>query len=221
MVFTGPPPTGAPAAVIRWTNGAASIKVPVLSEAQTFSALKNNTVGKCPGCNTQPLAVTFAQPDTIDIPTNRGSAIVPAWAFTIPDMDMQVLEVALSPSSYITEDSVPGPTLNVGAPGEGFVGAIEASVVSADGRTLEMYLANDPCRPPATSGGLVAEVGDVVVVGGWIHDPQRATGGCVAGGIGQYVMVRLASPLGDRVILDAATGSPAPYPFHPAPAGTK
>jgi hypothetical protein len=38
---------------------------------------------------------------------------------------------------------------------------------------------------------------------------------------GQYVTVRLAAPLGDRVILDAAAGSPAPYPFQPAPATTK
>jgi hypothetical protein len=150
MVFAGPLPSGAPAGVIRWTNGAAGVKVPVLSEAQTFNALKHNTLGRCPSCKTQPLAVTNAQPDTFGIPTNRGTAVVPAWAFTIPVMGMQVVQVALPPSTYITEDSVRGPAENLGPLGKGFVGAIEASAVSPDGRTLEMWLYSNPCSPPAT-----------------------------------------------------------------------
>jgi hypothetical protein len=44
LVYTGPPPSGAPTGIISWANGA-STKVPVLSEAQVFSALKNNTEG--------------------------------------------------------------------------------------------------------------------------------------------------------------------------------
>ena len=83
-----------------------------------------------------------------------------------------------------------------------------------------MWLANNPCRQPATYGALVAEVGDVVVVGGWIHDTHQITD-CVEGGDGQYVTVRLAAPLGGRVILDAGTGLPAPYPFRPEPAPAK
>jgi len=219
LVFTGPPPSGAPAAVITWTNGAPSMKVPTLTAAQTFIALKNNTTqGRCPGCKTTPLTVTFAQPDTTLLPTSRGDAVVPAWAFTLPVLGGQVIQAALPPASYVTENSVRMPTENLGPLGKGFVGAIEVTAVSADKRTLEMWLANNPCSPPATSGGLVAEVGDVVVVGGWIHDPHPAAGGCVAGGRGQDVTVRLAAPLGDRVILDAATGTPAPYPFHPGSA---
>jgi hypothetical protein len=220
LVFTGPPPSGAPAAVVTFPDAAASMKVPVLSAAQTFSALKNNTVGRCASCVTTPLAVTYAQPDTMGIPTSRGTAVVPAWAFTITGLGAQVLQVALPPGSYITEKSVHTPAENLGPLGDAFVGAIEASVLSADGRTLGMYLTSNPCSPPATYGGLVAEAGDVVVVGGWIHDPHP-TADCVASIYGQYVTVRLARPLGDRVILDAATGSPAPYPFHPAPATTK
>jgi hypothetical protein len=195
----------------------------MLTEAQTFSALKNNTVGRCPTCNTNPLYVTAAQPDTMGISTNRGTVVVPAWAFTIQGLNAQVIETALPPSSYATEDSVPMPAENLGLLGKGFVGAIEASAVSADGRTLEMWLTNNPCDPAAEWGGLVAEVGDVAVVGGWIHDPHPAKD-CAGGGNfvqGQYVTVRLAAPLGDRVILNAATGTPALYPFHPEPASTK
>jgi hypothetical protein len=114
------------------------------------------------------------------------------------------------------------PAENLGPLDKAFAGAAQAAVVSADGRTLEMWLACKPSSPAATWGGLVAEVGDVVVVGGWIHDPHPPPAtACVAGGRGQGVTVRLAAPLGDRVILDAATGSPAPYPFDPAPGTTK
>ena len=223
LLFTGPPPSGAPPAVVTWTDGAASMKVPVLSEAQTFSALKNNTyVGRCPSSVTTPLAVTAAQPDTMYLLTSRGGAVVPAWAFTIQGLGSQVIQAALPPGSYVTENSVRMPAENLGPLGKAFVGAAQAHVVSTDGRTLEMRLASNPCSPPATWGGLVAEVGDVVVVGGWIHDPHPLpAAACVAGGLGQDVTVRLATPLGDRVILDAATGSPAPYPFDPAPAATQ
>jgi hypothetical protein len=225
LVYTGPPPSGAPAAVVRWANGAASVKVPVLSEAQTFSALKSNTVvGRCPSCHTTPLAVTDAQPDTMGIPTNRGTAVVPAWLFSIPDLGGGVIQAALPPGSYVPESSAAGPAENLGPLGAAFVGANEASALSADGRTLGMYLASNPCSPPAKYGGLVAEVGGVVVVGGWIQDPQPIAG-CAASrwgyNPGQYVTVRLAAPLGGRLILDAGTGLPAPYPFHPAPAATK
>jgi hypothetical protein len=223
LVYTGPPPSRyGPAAVVRWSGASAPapMPVPVLSEAQTFSALKNNALGRCPSCHTTTLTVTNAQPDTMPIATNHGLAVVPAWAFSITGLDTQVLQAAIAPGSYVTEIPARGPAEDLGPLGQPFVGANEVSAVSPDGRTLEMWLANDPCRPPATYGGLVAEVGDVVVVGGWIHDTHPITN-CVAGGQGQYVMVRLAKPLGDRVILDAETGLPAPYPFHPAPWASK
>jgi hypothetical protein len=216
LVYTGPPPTRyGPAAVVRFLQPAASMKVPVLTEAQTFDALKNNTVvGRCPDCQTTPLAVTNVQPNTLDVPTNRGHALVPAWSFIIPALDAAVDQAALPPGSYVTEMPLRGPAEDLGPLGKAFVGADEAHVLTPDGRTLGMWLAGIPCRPPATYGALVAEVGDVVVIGGWIHDPQPVTDYCAASG---YVTIRLAKPLGDRVILDAQTGVPAPYPFHPGP----
>ena len=70
LVYTGSPPKGAPAGVVTWADGS-SMKVPVLSEAQVFSALKNNTAGRCPSCATTPLAVTAAQPTTMPVATSR------------------------------------------------------------------------------------------------------------------------------------------------------
>jgi hypothetical protein len=70
-----------------------------------------------------------------------------------------------------------------------------------------MLLAGRACGSPATWGGLVAEVGGVVVVGGWIHDPHPGAA-CPANLIGEDVTVRLAAPLGGRVILDEGTSLP-------------
>ena len=203
LVYTGTPPKGAPAGVVTWADGS-SMKVPVLSEAQVFSALKNNTAGRCPSCATTPLAVTAAQPTTMSVATSRGTATVPAWAFTLQGVSTPVIQAALPPGSYVTQHSSHQPAEQLGPLGKGFVGAV-AATRAADGRTLTLMLEGSPCD--ATWGGLVAEAGDVVVVGGWMHDPHPDAP-CAASLVGRTVTVRLAKPLGDRVILDAATGWP-------------
>lgn len=203
LVFTGPPPSAAPAGIVTWPDGS-SLKVPVLSEARAFSAMKNNTEGRCPSCVTTPLAVTTAKPTTMKVPTSRGSATVPAWAFTLQGVSTPVIQAALPPGSYVTEYSYRAPTEKLGPLGKAFVGAAEATG-SADSRILTLMLGSSPCD--TTWGDLVAEVGDVVVAGGWMHDPQPDAA-CPASLIMRSVTVRLAAPLGDRVILDAATGLP-------------
>ena len=215
LVYAGPPPKGAPSGVVTWTDGS-SMKVSVLSEAQAFSALKNNTAGRCPSCATTPLAVTAAQPTTMPVATSRGTATVPAWSFTLQGVSTPVLQAALPPGSYVTQYSLRQPAERLGPLGKGFVGAV-AATPSADGRTLTLMLEGSPCE--TTWGGLVAEAGDVVAAGGWMHDPHPDAP-CAASLVGRTVTVRLAQPLGDRVILDAATGWPTsrvPLFASPAP----
>jgi hypothetical protein len=219
LVYTGPPPSGAPTGVISWANGATT-KVPVLSEAQVFRALKNNTGGRCPSCQTTPLAVTGAQPTTMAVATSRGTAQVPAWAFTVSGANGLVFQSALPPGSYVPESSVRPPAENLGPLGKAFVGTGTSALAGNDGRTLKMTLPGAPCDPAATWGGLAAEVGNVVVVGGWIYDPHPAAA-CASALIAIPVTVRLAAPLGDRVILDAATGLPVTPRFAGAPAKAK
>jgi hypothetical protein len=219
LVYTGPPPSGAPAGVISWANGA-TMKVPVLSEARVFSALKTDTGGRCPDCSTTPLAVTDAQPTTMAVLTSRGTASIPAWAFTVNGANGPVFQAALPPGSYVPEASVRQPAENLGPLGKSFVGAEMATLSGNDSRTLEMTLPGGPCDPAATWGGLVAEVGDVVVVGGWVYNPHPPAA-CTANLILVPVIVRLAAPIGDRVILDAATGLPVTSHFAGAPATAK
>ncbi len=215
LVFTGRPPSGAPAGVVTWSDGS-SMKVPVLGEAQAFNSMKNNTAGRCPSCATTPLAVTAAKPTTMRVATSRGTASVPAWSFTLRGVSTPVIQAALPPGSYVTEYSFRAPAEQLGPLGKGFVGAMGATA-SADGRMLTLVVPGSPCD--TTWGGLVAEVGDVVVVGGWMHNPQPDAS-CVASLVGRTATVQLAKPLGDRVILDAATGWPVsqiPVFAKPAP----
>jgi hypothetical protein len=76
---------------------------------------------------------------------------------------------------------------------------------TADGRTLTVGLGGSPCD--TDWGGLEAEVGGVVVVGGWMRD-QNPDQACAAVLVQRLAAVRLTAPLGDRVVLDAATGRP-------------
>jgi hypothetical protein len=211
LVFTGPAPSGGPAGVVTWPGGS-SMKVPVLSEARTFSELTSSR--QCPACVTTPLDVTAAKPTTLAVGTSRGIAKVPAWAFTLKGVSGPVIQAALPPGSYVTPGSKGSPSAARLAPlGKAFTGAGSATV-SADGRTLTLRLFGGVCE--ATWGGLAAEADGAVVVGGWEVDPHPDVP-CAAVGVLLTTTVRLPAPVGDRVIIDASTGQPVTPSAFPDP----
>lgn len=212
LVFTGSAPTGTPACVVTWPGGA-TMKVPVLSEARTFSELTSSR--DCPACATTPLDVTAAKPTTLAVGTSRGIAQVPAWAFTLKGVSGPIIQAALPPGSYVIPGSTGSPSSARLAPlGKEFTGAL-SSAVSADGRTLTLRLFGGVCD--TTWGGLETEVGGAVVIGGWENDPNP-NAPCAAVGVFLSTTVRLPAPVGDRVIIDASTGQPAtPSVDFPAP----
>jgi hypothetical protein len=212
LFFTGPTPSGAPDGVVTWPGGS-SMKVPVLSEARTFSELTSSR--ECPSCVTTPLDVTAAKPTTLAVATSRGIAKVPAWAFTLKGVSGPVIQAALPAGSYVTPGSKGSPSAaRLAALGKAFTGA-EFAAVSADGRTLTLRLFGGPCD--ATWGGLETEADGAIVIGGWEVDP-KPNAPCAAVGISLTTTVRLPAPVGDRVIIDASTGQPATRsPAFPAP----
>jgi hypothetical protein len=201
LVFTGPPPSGAPPGVVTWADGSA-MKVTVLSEARVFGELTGDR--QCPGCATKPLAVTAARPTTMDVLTSRGTASVPAWAFTLKGVSTPVIQAALAPGSYLTPYSYGSSPEKLAPLGPAFVGGGPVWP-SAGGRTLTVGVAGSPCDK--AWGGLVAEVGGVVVVGGWMQNPNPEQA-CADVLELRRAAVRLAAPLGQRVVLDAGTGRP-------------
>jgi hypothetical protein len=202
LVFTGPAPSDAPDGVVTWPGGS-TMKVPVLSEARTFSELTSSR--ECPSCVTTPLDVAAATPTTLAVATSRGIAKVPAWAFTLKGVSGPVIQAALPPGSYVTPGSRGNPSAErLAALGKAFTGAGYAAV-SADGRTLTLRLFGSPCD--ATWGGLETEVDGAVVIGGWEFDPTPNVP-CAAIGASLPTTVRLPASVGDRVIIDASTGQP-------------
>lgn len=200
LVFTGPPPTGAPTGVVTWPDGGA-MKVPVLSEAQTFSELTSSR--QCPACATSPLDVTKATPTTLAVATSRGTANVPAWAFTLKGVSRPVIQAALPKGSYTTPGSTGNPSkAALAAVGSGLTGVVQVTE-SADGRTLSLRLFGGACE--SKWGALEADADGAVVLGGWQFDAQQNSP-CPAMALLLPTTVRLKAPLGDRVIIDASTG---------------
>ena len=81
-----------------------------------------------------------------------------------------------------------------------------------DGRSVTVLALHGACD----DGALVKarESGGSVVLSGYFKNPSQE-GHCTKEAIGQRVTVRLARPLGDRVLLDAHTGRPIPVAGHP------
>ena len=201
LVFTGQPPSAAPSGVVTWSDGS-TMKVQPLSEARVFAELASSR--QCPGCATTPLAVTAVRPATMDIATSRGSASVPAWSFTLQGVSASVIQAALPPGSYATLNTDGISAEKLRPLGASFVGGATVTP-SADGRTLTVGLPGGSCE--TTWGGLVSETGGVVVVGGWMYNPNLDQA-CAGVLLLRKVTVHLAAPLGDRVVLDGATGQP-------------
>ena len=203
LVFTGQPPSGAPAGLVTWPDGS-TMNVPVLSAAQAFAKL--TSIKECLGCATTPLAVTAIRPATLAVATSRGRATVPAWAFTLEGVSAPVTVAALPRGSYVLPGGKGAPARKeLAALGTGFVG-VGDGIVSADGRTLTLRLGGSPCD--TTWGGLVDEAGGAVVIGGWMHNPDPGLHACQAMLISRLVTVSLRAPLAGRVIINAATGQP-------------
>jgi hypothetical protein len=202
LVFTGQPPSGAPSGVVTWSDGS-TMKVKPLSETQVFAELASSR--HCPGCTTTPLAVIAVRPATMDIATSRGTASVPAWSFTLQGVSAPVIQAALPSGSYATLNTEGMPAEKLRPLGASFVGGVTVTP-SADGRTLTVGLPGGSCE--TTWGGLVSEVGGVVVVGGWLHNPNPDQA-CAGVLLLRKVTVHLAAPLDDRVVIDGATGQPA------------
>jgi hypothetical protein len=203
LVFAGSPPTALPTGVVTWSGGA-TMKVPVLSAARAFAVLTRG--GTCTSCGPAPLTVTAASPTTVAVPTSRGTASVPAWAFTIRGVPDPVIRVALAPGSYVTPDQASGalPPRELAALGTGFVGVWNARTSPGE-VNLVADLPGSLCD--TSWGGLAYETSSVVVVGGWVYRAS-ARHGCMASLVQRRALVPLGAPVGNRVVLDAATGQP-------------
>lgn len=185
--------------VVRWADGS-TLRLPLLTARAAFGELATQRPCGGPGACGQ-LTVTGAEPGAVTIATSRGMASVPAWHFTVAGLGWKVSEVAVARSALVALPDY-GPTVPAGQNTPGVSGL---TAVSADGRTLTVGLIGGACD--AAWGAYRYETSTTVVAGSW-QKPSPGNGPCPAVGLFRTARVRLARPLGTRVVLDVASGLP-------------
>ncbi|MFJ5228261.1 hypothetical protein ACIQBJ_00030 [Kitasatospora sp. NPDC088391] len=177
---------------VRWSGGA-SLTLPLVPAARVAARLTAG--GPCTDCSA-PLVIDAVRAGTRQILTSRWQATVPTWEFSV--------EGYSGPFGY------PAVAATVAGPGrppvpEAGMGGLAAvhrwTATSADGSTVGVSVAHGACDQVLPGG--VYETDRVVVL---IGRTTVRSGSCVDLLVDTPVEYRLSRPLGDRVLLDAATG---------------
>ncbi|GGK05918.1 hypothetical protein GCM10010123_39840 [Pilimelia anulata] len=184
-----------------------TMEVPVQLGVEAYRELAS---GQPPACRTydkarlpertpaappcRPLTVTGARYGTVDLRTSRGTAAVPAWFFTVPELGGDVARVAVDPASITTVPNVPAEDPPAALMSVDRILAAEGGRVTftANGSVCDRNI-----KPSVT------EAEDVVVLGA---TATRGTGGCTRQLAAHAVVATLRAPLGDRPVLDAHSG---------------
>jgi hypothetical protein len=190
-VLAGSLPVSPWSGAVGWRPGSS----PLLTARQAFQRLAANRPCEYLPCGH--LTVTGARPGTVTVTSNKGRLALPAWTFTLREMPYSVAEIALAPGSYaVLPDFTPTRWNDIGA---------SVKSVSPDGRTLTLTIVTGDCV--SAFGARVYQGSSAIVIGSWSRDRP---GGCDLGMALRTVRVRLAAPVGHRVILDVGTGQPQP-----------
>ncbi len=190
-----------PSATASWPGGT-SVTYAAISPADAYSTIaKSPTEMQSHECNSvPPLQVTAVHLGQARFGTDRGNALMSAWLFTATGSIADIAYPAIVPSAFWVLPK-PDPNANV-------IFGMSAAV-SADGRTLDFGFMGGECHDGYKSA--VAESPTAVAVA-VVAIPKPGHGVCPAVGISHRITVRLASPLGGRVLLGASGGVEAVCP---------
>jgi hypothetical protein len=203
----GPLPTGAPDnGQVKFADGTA-MSVPVVSAEDAYTALHNPAAPPVASCGTPSCALTItgARLATTTIRSSRGPATVPAWIFTVSEVTVPAIRVAVAPSA-VTPLPDPDKVWSE-APGftrlEAVVRRDDASLVAA-ARRLTVHFLGGACEESRSAH--VYQTPELVVLG--VIVTPRGRGDCISLGVPSTLDIELAEPVGERVVLDVATSQP-------------
>lgn len=194
-----------PPGQVHWNDGSVRA-VPIISAARGLLAVQTSGAQDCPECDA--LKVTGARLVAIGIDTSRGPATAPAWEFSLDGTAVHVTRVAVAQSANV---SVSPPPWDPNDPPVGL--SIQSASASASGRQLTVsfvgsrYPGSEPCGADYTAEGVESTTAVVVIV---IEHRNMTDVVCEAIGHGRTATVLLASPLGDRAVLEVRDGLPVP-----------
>jgi hypothetical protein len=154
------------------------------------------------------LNVVSATLVTAPITTTRGPATGPVWEFTIKGTAVKVTRIAVADAATVA--TMPGDA--------GGALAIESAAASGSSVTVRFVGAPDPASQPCgedyTADAVESDLAVAVLV--WRHATiSLLPVGCSAVGAFRTATATLATPLGDRPVLDPVTGQPVALTLAP------
>jgi hypothetical protein len=208
---TALPISSPPPGVVVWPDGSRR-EVGVVSAADALRDVRAGKVDECAKC--VPLRITGARLGTARLDTVRGEATAPAWEFTVEGSTARLTRIAIAPADL--HPISPLVTTTRGPP------QVRQATVDATGRRLTSRFVGGhatgdrPCDADYTSE--VAESAHAVVVIVYADiQAVRGTSGSSRGAIicettdHEYTITNtLATPLGDRAVIELSQGIPVP-----------
>jgi hypothetical protein len=171
---------------------------PVVSAAQAFATMRaegSPAVG-APRPPT-PLVITDVRFGTSSFGTDRGTRLLPAWLFSFQDVTRPASVLAVDSSSRF-----PAPSASLGMSSVG-------ARLDPDGRTATIrFVGAAPGRGPCTADYTVDQLPSNTAIAIRVRETRREEGNCIAVGYSRHANIVLASPLGNRVLVDATTKGP-------------
>lgn len=202
------PAEAPPDGEVRWQDGTTA-SVPLISAQQAVAAIQTGTTGPCSECTS--LRITASLLTTGPIETSRGPATAPVWEFTVQGTAVRVTRVAIANPITV----VPPPWDPNNPPG-GL--AIDSASGTVGGRQLTVAFVGAPlpgdqaCGEDYSAESVESDLAVVVIV---TRHPHAAFGACSAIGAPRTATVELASPLGERAVLEVQQGLPVPVVLTP------
>jgi hypothetical protein len=196
---TETPPPGE----VRWSDGT-STTVELLSADQALDEIVKSAGSTCADC--RPLEITAARLTSGPVQTSRGPAMAPIWEFKVHGTNVMVTRVAVA-----NRVSVVPPLWDPNNAPEGI--SIDSVRGKPDARQLTVSFigapagGDRPCGADYTAEAAESHLAAVVIL---IEHRNPTAGACSAVGAERTAMVDLASPLGDRAVLEVKEGLPVP-----------
>jgi len=193
---------------VRWPDGT-TVTVPLLSAEQAVAAFWTGVAAPCGDCAS--LWITEWELTSKSIQTTRGPAAAPTWEFSLKGTAVKVTRVAVA--DPVTVEPRPWDP-NVSPLGlridsaSGMVSGSELTVAFVGAP----FPGDQPCGEDYATEAVESDLAVVVLV---FRHPHLTLGGCSAVGARRTATVKLASPLGERAVLEVQQGLPVPVALTP------
>jgi hypothetical protein len=196
-----PLPSARPAdGEVRWPDGTTRT-VALLSAASSLAELRASAGTSCAECRA--LRITGAELTTATAATARGPATTPVWSFALEGTAVRILRVAVA-----SRVSVVPPSWDPMAAPQG-IAIDSARLVDERHLTVSFVGApgsgSTPCGADYVGEAVESARALVVIV---VEHRNPIPGACSAIGAIRSADITLASPLGDRAVLDVQQGLP-------------